>query len=372
MAGLDLIAFPAAAGRLERHPLNLDGGACWVELRNLPGASHLHILLERDGEPVLRAEIPAQGGETLRVEIRLDVAGPPGLNCPGRIPSFLPLKPALPPAASPLFITGQEDCLDVALVVDATTRFFFRHPESGLWASSALLADAGRWQAHADKLCGFVETLGRHYPQCRIGLLAFGDQPTPNVTAPELQPAYWLYPAEDSAGLLRPWDRERLKRGLADIEASSGGDFVDALADALAVCVGLRWNPKARKLVLVSGDSPGASLLWPVRQGGDACVREHDVDTQTLRLHRLGVEILTVYHDPDRGFLEDLIGPPKAFQRHAQDQYQRLASLPEMAFPESQFQGKPEAEVWLKQTGFIGHGGCYGEWLGVGSDLGGV
>ena len=335
MASLELTAFPANDGTLANHPLPLDGSnsGCLVDLRNLPGASHIHVLLEKENEPVLRAEIPAHGGEVVRVEIRLDADGQPGLHCPGRQLTLLPLKPALPPWKTPIFLSGPQESLDVALVVDATTRFFFRHPESGLWSSSPLLADAERWQAHAAKLCGFIETLARHHPDCRVALLAFGDQPLPNVTAPELQPAYWLHPNEANHGLLRPLSLERLKTELAALEPTSGGDFVDALADALAACTGFHWKPNARKLVLVSGDSPGASLLWPVRKGGDACVREHDVDTQALRLHRLGVELMTVYHEPEKGFLEDLIGPPKEFQRHAQEQYQRLAQGNRMKQP---------------------------------------
>ena len=372
MAHFELTAFPANNGTLENHLLPMEGGGCFVDLRNLPGATHIHIVVGRENEPVLRVEIPAHGGETVRVEFRLDADGQAQLNCPGRGLTRLPLKPALPPCDTPISPANPTDSLDLAIVVDATTRCFFRHPASGLWDSRPLLADAGRWQAHAAKLCGLVETMARQYPQCRVALLAFGDQPIPNVTAPELQPSFWLYPGMANPGLLRPLNRDRLKTELAAIEPSSGGDFVDALADALAACTGLHWKPSARKLVLLSGDSPGASLLWPVRKGGDACVREHDVDTQALRLHRLGVELLTVYHAPEPGFIEDLIGPPREFQRHAQEQYQRLAALPELAFIESQFQGVKEAGLICSLAGFIGHGGSFGELLKIESKPAGV
>ena len=362
MPPIDLIAFPSNEASLKPHPLPMDGAGsrCRVEMRNLPGSTHLHVLL-RTGKTVLfRGEIPADGGESLLLEIAQDAEGRLNVECPGRPLILLPGNPALSPPERPIARAGQQAGLDLAIVIDATVRVF--EPGKKSWL---LLADRERWLAHVTKLRGFVECLAGAFDEFRCAVLAFGDQPIPNVTAADLQPAYRLYPPEIHPGLLRVSSPEQVERQLLSIEPSSGGDFVDALADALAACQSFHWRPSVRKLLLLSGDSPGHSIVRPVRKGGDASVRQHDVDSGVSRLYRLGVELLTVYHDPDRGFLNDLIGPSREFQQYAQEQYRHLASLPELAFAASQFEGKREAEQVCEMSGLIGYGGSYGELLGV-------
>jgi len=362
MSRIDLSAFPAGQAVLQAYPVPLDGAGsrCRVQLRNLPGATHLHVCLREDETVVFRAEIPAEGGEALRLDIGFDAAGKLDVECPGRRLVLLPSQPALPPPEQPIDLSGQRENLDLALVIDATARVFGPGGES--WP---LLADRQRWPAQAAKLRGFCETLAAHFNTCRCAVLAFGDQPMAGVTAADLQPAYRLYPEAPPAGLSRLADPAQVERQLLALAPSSGGDFVDALADALAACQAFHWQASARKLLLLSGDSPGHSLLQPAPKGGDACVRGPDVDSEALRLHRLGVALVTVYQDPDRGFLNDLIGPPRELQRYAEDQYRRLAALPELAFAASAFDGRREAEQVRALSGLVGQGGSYGEWLGV-------
>ena len=360
MPTFDLIAFPANASDLHAHPLPLNGAGtgCRVELRNLPGATHLHVLVQTGDTVLFRAEIPGDGGEILSLVIRQDEAGKLLVECPGRPMALLPNNPALQPPVHPIVPTRHHGNLDMVIVIDATVRVF--EPGKKSWP---LLADQDRWAAHVAKLRGFMDALMGHFQECRCAVLAFGDQPIPNVTAADLQPAYRLFPTDIHPGLLRVSSPEQIERQLLLNKPSSGGDFVDALADALAACQSFHWRPAARKLLLLSGDSPGHSIVRPVPKGGDACVRQQDVETDASRLHRLGVEILTLYHEPDHQFLNDLIGPPREFQQYAQDQYLRLASLPEFAFVASHFDGKREAEQACSLSGLIGHGGSYGEWL---------
>ncbi|MFO1429793.1 MAG: hypothetical protein U1F76_06590 [Candidatus Competibacteraceae bacterium] len=362
MDTIEIIAFPANEGELKSQPLPLPGAGsrCTVELRNLPGASHIHLLLMADGAVKFRAEIPAQARECVQVEIGLDENGTLQVQCPGRSTVLLPENPLLPPLDRPIYMSGSKESVELAIVIDGTSRIFSRGQE-GAFTSSLLLADKERWTAQVEKLCRFIETLSQYCKECRIAVLAFGDQPIPNVTAPDLQARYRIYPPEPEKRLLQLLTLQQIKSQLFSIPATSGGDFVDALADALAACNELYWSPDARKLVLISGDSPGFSILQPIPKGGDACVRENDVDTQTLRLHRRGVELLTVYHDPDPDFLDSLIEPQREFQKYAQEQYTRLASLPEMAFVASQFDGLVEAEAFRHLSGYIGRGGTYGE-----------
>lgn len=367
MSSISLVAFPPNETVLQTYALPLDGAGarCLVRLRNLPGAEHLHVLLRNGDAALLRADIPAESGELLRLEIALDADGRLKAECPGRPVILLPADPALPPPERPIKLQGQQEDLDLAIVVDATVRVF----EPGK-AGRLLLADGKLWAGQVAKLCAFVVALAAHFKACRFAVLAFGDQPVPNTTALDLQPAYRLYPEEVHPGLLRTVDALQVERQLLSLAPSSGGDFVDALADALAACQALRWDPRARKIILVSGDSPGHSIAKPPPKGADACVRRRDVDTEAARLHRLGVELLTLYHAPDPGFVQGLIAPQREFQRYAQDQYQGLASLPELAFTAAQFEGQREAGQVLGLSGLVGRGVSYGEWGGIDGDAG--
>ena len=48
------------------------------------------------------------------------------------------------------------------------------------------------------------------------------------------------------------------------LEATSGGDFVDALADALIACIDLNWRNNARKLLVVFGKLDNTTSLLDI------------------------------------------------------------------------------------------------------------
>ena len=136
----------------------------------------------------------------------------------------------------------------------------------------------------------------------RLAGMAFADHPLHKVSAHDLVPAFTLFPRIPEQRRLEPIPPSDLRSLLSRVPSSSGGDFVDALADALAECASARWHPEARKLRVVTGDSPGYSILNPAPWGANAAVREKDVETVALDLHRKGVEVVTIYHP----------SPPKA------------------------------------------------------------
>ncbi len=141
---------------------------------------------------------------------------------------------------------------------------------------------------------------------------------------------------------LSPFSEEKLCAIMSGLESSSGGDFVDALADALARCVTLNWRRNARKLVVVIGDSPGHSLLKPAPKNADACYRVEDVETQLFELHQLGVEMVTLYHPLTQEVANHFRSIKRGYQpmemaAYAQSQYQRIASQDERAFSADTF-----------------------------------
>ena len=167
------------------------------------------------------------------------------------------------------------------------------------------------------------------FTDVRAAVVAFGDEPLRQVSARDLAAGqYKLWPEERHFQACSPASLTDL---LASVPPSPGADFVDALADAVDACVSLNWREHARKLVVVTGDSPGYSLVrppqWELQL--DAHVRERDVDSAALRLFETwGAEVVTIYHDVpgESGLLQDpRIREATAFARA---QYGRLASRP--------------------------------------------
>lgn len=304
-------------------PLSPDHPDCQIRLRCLTGASAIDLELTDQNGARLRAEVPADSGETVLVHLSLRDEGRIAVSSPGRHVLTLALDADTRPV-SPLRVPCQGAPFDLALVIDSTLRSVGEQDRSRL-----LLADQETWQAHIEQLLEFITALIEDSSGARFSVIAFGDEPPPQARAEDLLPRYRLFPEPPQH--FRTLDLADLRAGLMAIPASSGGDFVDALADALNACIDLRWRPEARKLVIVSGDSPGFSILRPPPAGADACIREHDVDEEALRLHERGIELVTLHHLATRpetvpGSLETQLLELTA------EQYRRLASRLELAW----------------------------------------
>jgi hypothetical protein len=348
-------------------PLHFDGAGAAIEVRCLPGASGIHVVLS-DGDGIrLRAEVMAEPRDVVPLGVEMDEQGLLYLSSRGREIVYLPSDSRYDPPP-PIRTVSAESPLDLAIVVDGTTRSWPEkapgaagEQETALASTSAgrLLDRKDLWTAHVEKLIAFVEKIvaGR---DARIAILAFGDQNPPAVTAGDLLPRYHLHPPEDER-MLQTLELVRLRERLVALPSSPGADFVDATADALDACARLHWSKTARKIVLLTGDSPGASLLHPLPKGADLCVRHLDVDTRAFTLYRLGVELVTIYHEPPRTLGLHAIAPQRDLLAAARDQYERLASLPELAFEEASFQPDIAASRLRELTDVVGRGVALGE-----------
>ncbi|MEE8524541.1 MAG: hypothetical protein V3T72_11470, partial [Thermoanaerobaculia bacterium] len=294
MTVLDLIVHSREGSAEARHllPLGDAGSRCSWRQRCLPGASAIHVVLtDREGVR-LRAEIPAEGGESVSMYVELGEEGRPSLWSPGRLVLTLPPDERFAPVA-PIVPTGGAS-LDLALIIDGTSRrFLLEETERLRVPSRPLLEDSEQWPAEVEKLTALVDAVSGAHSDCRAAVFAFGDHRIVHAAADDLQPRYLLHPADEESRALRRRTPEQLRRALLAIPATSGGDFVDAGAEALAACASLRWRPEARKLAVLFGDSPGHSILHPVFPGGDAGVRDLDIDTQAMRLQERGIELVT-------------------------------------------------------------------------------
>lgn len=336
-------------------PIGAPGSLCTVELRCLPGASGIHVVLFDDKVVHLRAEVPADPGEVIPLKVELDETTTPHVSSRGRNLILLPGDERYDPVP-PIAPWPPQSPLDLAIIIDGTLRNW---EEKG----GRLLDDKNLWGMYVEKLLDFAALIvdGRNW---RATVIAFGDQEMPAVTAPDLRPRYHLYPPDDERSL-RLLDLDRLLDTLLAVPVTPGGDFVDALADALAACERLRWREDARKVVVLIGDSPGCSLLYPLLKGADLCVRQLDVDTQASHLHRLGVEVLTIFNGPAAKVKIDVRPVEQELIRGARAQYFRLASLPELAFEAAVFEPHAAAERLERVATPIARGAALGELVRV-------
>jgi len=349
------------AGKVGSFPLKpTDSGEAVLSLTTLRGSGGLHLEV-RDAEQAvrLRGEIPGADGETLEVKLTgqddqvfaLDAGGRPAVVLPAD-ERYRPLAPIDPPRK------GQP--WDLAIVVDGTARI---RDDSGV--GRPLLDDPEVWSAVAGRLATLVTELDKDGGGATwVTVLAFGDEPIKGVSDPGLCPSYLLHWGLGGGphGLV-PLARVDLVGALEDLPATSGGDFTDALGDALYACTALHWRAGSRRLAVVVGDSPGHSLTAPVPRGGDARARQHDVDMEARRLHRLGVEILTLYLPPPRPGSKPVApfaNQKRELLRHAADQYLRLASEASLAVTSDGFDPAALAGLLLTRDYPLARGPSYG------------
>jgi len=339
-------------------PLAAATPVCTVRLRSLPGASSVHLVVREEDAVRLRAEVPVRSGEVVTVHLELDAEGTVHAWSPEVPVLTLPVEDRWSPLA-PIRPASDGRAFDLALVIDGTLRAYRKDPERGR-VPVPLFLERALWEPHVERLVDFESAL---LDGCdgRVAVVAFGDEQTSKVSAQSLTPHYHLYPVEPAFGSMAP---ERVLDELLALPPTPGGDFVDALADALDACRHLGWRPEARKILVIAGSSPGASLLHPVRKGGDARARERDVDCESLALHEKGVELATLFYEPEGSGLGE-----SDFERelldHARAQYRRLASLHEWAWSTPRFDPQVAAASVRESRPVLGRESTWGELLTV-------
>lgn len=340
--------YEAGTTKLIEHPLPLEenGQPYPLKLKSFPGAAWLHVLVLQQDKIKLRMKIQVYGEETITVLFSLDSEGEVHAHTNNSVDSYrLPPEPCYcPPYLIPPPDAGQ--ALDIVFLIDGTARLWSSEErtviekgqpfQKSVAFSSSLLKDhPDIWAFYTEKLIIFLETLAKTHQNCRYSVLAFGDEAPPDTKAKALKPSYKLWPEGDNNAKLafKNFDKNRLKMDLLAIPTTSGGDFVDALADGLVAAADLRWSDEegTRKVLVCVGDSPGHSLIKPVPPGGDTRIRSKDVETSAMLLHHLGIEIISVYWDVSEKIKKDFRETKRTFINYTQVQYQELASSPELA-----------------------------------------
>lgn len=153
--------------------------------------------------------------------------------------------------------------LDVALVIDATSSMQF-------------VIDDVR-----DRLSELVGTLQRIVPTARVGIVVYRDQGDEYVTK-------WT----DLS-----FHTSKLQNFLADITAAGGGDFEEAVLEAMETTVeDLAWRKKSKRVLILVGDAPPHA--WDVKAVHNLARDFHrdrgvvhaiDVTKQAHYIHDLGM-----------------------------------------------------------------------------------
>ncbi len=353
-AELQIKTYDPDRGAPRLDPIDLTAGRGVVSLRCVPGASAIHLAVLCRNEIRLQAEVEADPGE--EIELVLEAAGDT-VSVVARdarrvltLPAEARLEPPLPRNGG-----GAGEALDLALVLDGTMLIAAGKSQT----LERLVGHPEEWPETVDYLLELLDVLAAGSADLRVTVMAFGDTPVPGITARDLLPSYLLEPPADQR-LLAAFDPAALRDRLLHLPSSAGGDFVDALGDALDAALYLRWRRRARQLALLLGDSPGHSLHHPAPPGADGQARTFDVDEQAMELHRQGIELATIYCDlpADNGMYG--VDFQRRLLEHARQQYGRLASRPELAFLASQTNASEVAERLLAATGPVARGPCLG------------
>lgn len=328
-----------------------------VRLGCLPGASATQVPLLIDGVIQSRIEIESDGAEYIDLTLRRRPDGTIVATSDHRRLVVLPSDNRHAP--SPPILPRSSQALDLCFVIDLTTRTPVTPVDSTDTNSSPssrlLLDDRDRWTSYAKRLTAFARLLKQRYDDLRYWVTAFADGQIDGIDAGDLKPReYLVHP-----GPLRRLSPDALERALAALTPSPGGDFVDALGDALDAAVSLPWRTDARKLLVLSGDSPGFSLIQvsTLPRFADAQARRHDVLLAAEDLHQKGVEVLTIYH-----VSPPPLGVPYARQclDYAREQYRRIASHGSLAFDAESFDPEYAASTVADWNHPIGRGSSYG------------
>nr|VFJ50000.1 MAG: hypothetical protein BECKDK2373C_GA0170839_102726 [Candidatus Kentron sp. DK] len=302
----------------------------------LPGEHWTTFRLIVDGEPHAVFQVETLDYPSLNPVIEADRNGILHVRIQGH--KVLRFAPDAVPSIQPLKVDKSAKRVDIAWVIDAT--------QAGLKSAQSEKKKETQpartiWESHVTAMAELIDAMGsgtNSGREARTAVLGFADGASGASSGffPDgvnekgrrhsSNIAYLTKPER----AFRPMDGGDLKKLAGEITRIDGNDYVDALGEALNACVGLAWNGD-RRIVVVSGDSPGYSLAFPPPEAGvDTGHCRRDVDAAAMALHELGVEIVTAYLP-----MADIVNPPSRIAgllAWTQEQYKRLASAKEYAF----------------------------------------
>jgi hypothetical protein len=351
-------------GSVKEQAVQASPPSCEVRLEPVPGAPAVQVLL-RVGRSSVRAEVQVDTDDAVPLQVTWNQERVLHLASGPRAVLTLPEDERYAPAA-PLLPARDSGKLDLLFLMDGTTKTVANAGKAAILASLLEGNKSELREQLAQKFVLLTTDLRKSYSDVRTGVLAFGDHSMHFISsAPDLACRYLFYPENREERKLRPYNSKQLRQQIMQLPPTGGGDFVDALGEALHECGQVGWRPDARRILLLAGDSPGFSLLDPAPAGADVHVRCSDVDAEALQLHtQHRVEILTLYLGNPASSENNPYGisAPKAveFLDHARTQYRKLASLPALSWEDLTFDPLAAAQAIQSVPQRIARGACWG------------
>jgi hypothetical protein len=365
-------------GQVKDVPLTAPEPHWEVVLQPLPGATGVHLFVQADGSSA-RAEIEVHNDDPFPVKIAWDGSSGFRIASGDRRVFILPADERYAPAP-PLRPALQSRKADLLFLIDGTTRFLVAPNDEKIPAYLTSLLDASKdktieeqrplttrkktWDRYAETMLQFASRLRGQYSDFHSSVILFGDESMKSVAGAEDLDCRWaIHPQTAEQRQLRPFTDAQLRERLANLPATFGGDYVDALAEALHLCGAVGWRTDARCVLALFGDSPGFALMHPPPRdaaGVDIHVRRWDVDNEAMRLYRdHNVEIVSIYAGPPPGSAYKMADPFELLGYTA-EQYARLATLRSWAWSAATFEGEGAAREVLSAPAIIGRQSCYG------------
>jgi Mg-chelatase subunit ChlD len=173
------------------------------------------------------------------------------------------------------------------------------------------------------KIANLAGAFKKLVPTCRIGLIAYRDKDHESDFVTKVHPL--------------TYGTASLQEFLDDIQAKGGGDREEAIEQALSVAIQeMKWNPKAKKFILLIGDAPPHKEDMPEAVGWIETFRNEmggklsALDTRGPKYETMAMERTLVPSD-----FRDFASEDTSFSANSQSVMQEFQTLTEAGGGES-------------------------------------
>jgi Mg-chelatase subunit ChlD len=173
------------------------------------------------------------------------------------------------------------------------------------------------------KIANLAGAFKKLVPTCRIGLIAYRDKDHESDFVTKVHPL--------------TYGTASLQEFLDDIQAKGGGDREEAIEQALSVAIQeMKWNPKAKKFILLIGDAPPHKEDMPDAVGWIETFRNEmggklaALDTRGPKYETMAMERTLVPSD-----FRDFASEDTSFSANSQSVMQEFQTLTEAGGGES-------------------------------------
>lgn len=336
-----------------------------ISLQSINGSKGIHLCLEAEDKSIIKQiQIESRPNEIIQVRLQKESDSEHiNVSSANTQTTILPPDQFYKPEYG-AFLIPENKQIDVLFILDGTMLSLSLDKYNNKETKTHFLLDDNDFSQNLSSLINsFLGAIDSEVEDIRCSFLSFADKSIPKTNAKNLKSQYVLDPESKSDHFFSVWDKDQVTEQINQMRGSSGGDYIDELAEALHVATeDYNWRPEARKLVFIIGDSPGFSIINPAPVIGgiqaNAAIRYYDIDSEITHLHRQGIEVMTLYLIDEKLF-RSAKGLDK-YKLYTQQQYTDLASLNKFSYIWGKWEPKEAAQSFLeKENQLVGRGFCY-------------